>query len=72
MPLIGQAHFERRIEYSADQYIGLLNTFSDHVALGDERLERLCLGIHQLINRRFNGWVQKDLTTEVYLYQASC
>lgn len=71
LTLISQARFERRIEYTAEQYIGLLHTFSDHLALGDERLERLCLGIHQLINRRFNGWVQKNLTTEVHLYQSS-
>lgn len=72
-PLALIDHFEtdRELQYSADDYIGLLRTFSGHIALGEDRLSALCDEIHALIERRHNGRIAKTLTTYTSIYGAT-
>lgn len=68
MILVMEAEFDRDITYSADQYIGLLETFSGHIDLGETRLRRLCNAIHDLIENRYSGKIGKTLTTYLSIY----
>ena len=45
--------------YSSEQYIKLLSTYSDHIALPDENRNLLFEGIVNLIETRYNGQVTK-------------
>ncbi len=45
--------------YSSEQYIGLLSTYSDHIALPDKNRSLLFEGIVNLIETRYNGRVTK-------------
>jgi SAM-dependent methyltransferase len=59
-----------RHTFDAKDYIGLLNTYSDHriLAAGDRR--RLFTAIHELATREFGGQVPRHYRTVVYLAQA--
>ena len=61
--------YDRDISYTAEEYVGLLKTVSDHIALGDERLKTLCDSIYELIADRYRGAVVKTLTTRLDLYK---
>ena len=45
--------------YSSEQYIKLLSTYSDHIALPDENRHRLFEGIVNLIETKYNGQITK-------------
>ena len=45
--------------YSSEQYIKLLNTYSDHIALPDKNKRLLFEGIVNLIETKYNGQVTK-------------
>jgi SAM-dependent methyltransferase len=45
--------------YTADEYIGVLNTYSNHRALDDDTRERLLTRIHQRVETRPGGRVRK-------------
>ena len=45
--------------YSSEQYIKLLSTYSDHIALPDENRHRLFEGIVNLIETKYDGQVTK-------------
>ena len=45
--------------YSSEQYIKLLNTYSDHIALPDENRHLLFEGIANLIETKYNGQITK-------------
>jgi len=45
--------------YSSEQYIKLLSTYSDHIALPDENRNLLFEGIVNLVETRYNGQVTK-------------
>jgi hypothetical protein len=45
--------------YAADEYIDLLNTFSDHIASKPEQLEYLYREVRELIGARPGGRVQR-------------
>ena len=53
--------------YNADDYISLLNTYSDHRALDDSIREALFLDIAELINAQFAGQIIKEYLTLLYL-----
>ena len=53
--------------YSTAQYIQLLNTYSDHIALEINRRRALYEGIAELIERRFSGQVERPYLTELFL-----
>lgn len=45
--------------YSSEQYIKLLSTYSDHIALPDKNRHRLFEGIVNLIETKYNGQITK-------------
>lgn len=69
LKLIASCEYDRDLKYTADEYVGLLKTFSGHIALGDDRLQSLCDSIHHLICRQYEGVVVKTLTTRLKLYE---
>lgn len=60
---------DRELVYTSEEYVGLLHTFANHIALGPARLSGLCSAIAKLIDQRHAGRVTKILTTSVDLYQ---
>jgi SAM-dependent methyltransferase len=67
--LIHECQYDRDIEYTSDEYIGLLKTFSSHIALGSERLNTLCASIHSLIETNYGGRIVKTLSTFLTIYK---
>lgn len=53
--------------YSADDYVRLLNTYSDHHNLEEPKRTRLSEGIREFINRNYGGSISKDYLTILYL-----
>jgi hypothetical protein len=47
------------VEYSAEQYIELLSTYSDHISLPDAERNALFEGILDLIRTEYGGCVLK-------------
>jgi hypothetical protein len=52
--------------YSTEQYIGLLNTYSDHLMLADESRARLFDAVAQVINQR-GGFIDRPYLATLYL-----
>jgi hypothetical protein len=52
--------------YTADQYVKLMHTFSDHVRLGEETFQRLRAGVRETIER-FGGVVVKPYLSLLYV-----
>jgi ubiquinone/menaquinone biosynthesis C-methylase UbiE len=52
--------------YSADEYLGLLGTFSDHVLLADETRQKLYAGIGEVI-RGNGGFIDRPVITVVVI-----
>jgi len=52
--------------YTADQYVKLLHTFSDHVRLGEDAFQCLCAGVREAI-ARFGGVVPKPYLSLLYV-----
>ncbi len=69
LELVSRTSFSRVIHYTADEYVGLLGTFSDHIALGKNQLAALQKGVRNLINNKYDGHVEKPLSTDVALYR---
>ena len=69
LSLVLESEIDRVLAYSAAEYTGLLRTFSGHIALGHERLDRLCSRIHELIDVRYGGRIEKTLTTYLSIYR---
>ena len=55
--------------YSSEQYIRLLSTYSDHIALPDENRHLLFEGIANLIERKYNGRITKHYEAVLDLRQ---
>ncbi|MDO3385884.1 hypothetical protein QWI17_08545 [Gilvimarinus sp. SDUM040013] len=66
---VGAAQFERSFDYSTQAYLGLLSTFSSHIALGPDLLDKLLNAVGDLIDRQFDGQVTKILSTEAVIYR---
>jgi SAM-dependent methyltransferase len=54
-------------EYTAQAYVKLLNTYSDHIALKEEIRAELLDGIENLIETRFDGRIVKEHLSILYL-----
>lgn len=55
------------VEFYAEQYVKLLCTFSDHMNLDENRRLALFNKIRDLINREYNGKIQRPYLTVLYL-----
>ncbi len=55
------------IEYSADSYIDLLGTFSDHIALAPAKRQALFAGIKAVIEAQFDGRITRELVALLYV-----
>lgn len=51
--------------YTAEEYVNLLGTYSDHIALPDRKRQALLDGIRNFINRRYDGRVLKHYESVV-------
>ena len=51
--------FDWEVDYSADEYLDLLNTFSDHLAMPAQRRDRLYAEIRRRILARPSGTVRR-------------
>ena len=69
LTVVYESETERELSYTSDEYIGLLHTFSGHIALGKERLARLCSSIHDLIEHAYKGKIEKTMTTYLTIYK---
>ena len=58
--------------YSSEQYIRLLSTYSDHIALPDENRHLLFEGITNLIETKYDGRVTKHYEAVLDLRQTKC
>jgi SAM-dependent methyltransferase len=61
-------HYPWSERYTADHYVKLLNTYSDHRNLPDEKKRDLFGAIHELIER-FGGMIEIPYVTVLYLAQ---
>lgn len=57
--------------YSSEQYIRLLGTYSDHIALPDENRQLLFEGIVNLIETKYNGQITKHYQAILDLRQTA-
>ena len=55
--------------YSSEQYIKLLNTYSDHIALPDENKRLLFEGIVNLIETKYDGQITKHYAAVLDLWE---
>lgn len=52
-------HFDWELTYDAQSYIGLLNTFSGHIAMGPSKQARLFSAISSLLAERPDGLLRR-------------
>ena len=71
MLLIKEKEYLWTESYTADEYINLLGTYSDHINLPDHQRELLFSAIHKFITTKFSGKVIKDYLTRLHLYQVA-
>jgi hypothetical protein len=50
-------------EYSTNEYLNLLSTYSDHIALSIESRNQLFDELREMINTKYNGKIIKDYMT---------
>lgn len=60
---VGARRYLWDVSYTADEYIGVLNTYSGHRAFDDDTRERLLARIHQRIEARPGRQVRKTYLT---------
>lgn len=60
--------FPRSIKYDAEQYVGLLGTYSDHLRLSAEKRENLYAGVREVIDRH-GGLIERPYLTVLYVAQ---
>lgn len=60
-------HYVWDEEYDTTGYLRVLNTYSGHRALQDDKRERLFRGIADLIDTRFGGHIVKGYLTTLYV-----
>ncbi len=54
------------VRFSRDEYISLLNTFSDHRALQEESRMELYSGISDIIDSKYNGFVDRPYVSILF------
>ena len=52
-------HFSWTVRYTADQYVELLETFSSHIAMEDEKRRKLYRAMRHLISQRADPRVSR-------------
>jgi len=52
--------------YTTKQYLGLLNTYSDHLTLPEEQQKPLYKGIAEVIDR-YGGWIEKPYLAVLFM-----
>ena len=57
-------------DYDGKSYARLVGTFSDHLALPDDKRARLLAGIAALIDTRFGGTIRKHYLADLYVARA--
>ena len=60
--------FPWSITYSIQEYLGLLNTYSDHLRLSEEKREQLYTGIAEVI-QKYGGYIEKPYLAVLYVAQ---
>ena len=55
------------LDFTADSYVDLLRTYSDHITLPPDELQRLLDGVRTLITERFGGRLRREWCTVVFL-----
>ena len=65
----GVETFEWTQRYTADEYLQLLSTYSDHRRLPDRQRERLFADIHALIVGEFAGTVERPYRTVLHVLE---
>ena len=68
-PTVKTYRWERT--FSGGDYIRLLDTYSDHRALPEDRRTRLYTGIRRMIDERFGGSVERPYLTALFLARKS-
>ncbi|MBU0494188.1 MAG: class I SAM-dependent methyltransferase [Chloroflexi bacterium] len=58
-------------QYTADQYVKLLQTYSDHRSLDEETLRYLCAGVRETIEQR-GGTVERPYLSVLYIAHKQC
>lgn len=59
-----------RRQFSAEEYVQLLDTYSDHLAMPTDQRSRLYASLRELIDDSFGGVVFREYLTVLYLAQA--
>jgi SAM-dependent methyltransferase len=65
------ARYKWTREFTRDEYLRLLNTYSDHRSLDDERRARLFAGIGDVIDKEFGGKVTRPYLSVLYIAKKS-
>jgi len=63
--VVKKYHWSR--SYTADQYIKLLSTYSNHQTLDGERREKLFRGVKALIEKRYGGRVRRPYLSVLFV-----
>jgi SAM-dependent methyltransferase len=63
--------YDWSVDLSADDYVRLLRTFSDHIRLGEDRLRGLTDDIRGLIKENYGGQVTRPYRSELYMAKRS-
>ena len=59
--------YQWTVNFTRDEYLRLLHTFSDHLRLGKERLNQVCDTIGELIDSHYGGVIERPYLTEMLL-----
>jgi hypothetical protein len=57
------------VTYTTAEHLALLNTYSDHLALPEDRRLALLQAIADLIERRYGGKIERPYLSVLYLAQ---
>ncbi len=69
-PIVKQYSWAR--EYTADQYIKLLNTYSDHQSLEPKRRKQLFDAVKALIEEKYEGRIIRPYLTVLFIAKKLC
>ena len=64
---IARYSYNWTVTFTREGYLRLLHTFSDHLRLGEERLDQVCDAIGELIDRSYGGIIKRPYLTEMLL-----
>jgi len=56
------------VRYTTDEHLGLLNTYSDHLGLQEDRRHRLYQAIAEVLDQH-GGWIERPYLATVYMAQ---